>query len=231
LGSLGKVSHSHAIKNTLLVTILFEDNHLIAVAKKAGQPVQPEEGKPTALEDLVKAYIKESKQKPGAVFLGVIHRLDMPVTGVVLFAKTSKALVRMNKLFQERGVDKRYTALVHGTPQQKNAKLTHYLVRDDSKRISKAYVKEVPHSQKAELEYTILEKQGANTKLEIKLLTGRKHQIRAQLSAIGHPIVGDVKYKSTVVLANQAILLCATYLSFKHPVTSEQIQVAYAPSF
>lgn len=211
--------------------ILYEDNHLIAAYKQPGHPVQPEEGKPTSLEEEVKQYIKVSKNKPGAVFLGVIHRLDMPVSGIVLFAKTSKALVRMNKLFQERGVDKRYTALVHGIPQQQNVKLTHYLVRDDHQRISKAYVKEVPYCQKAELEYTILEKLGTTTKLEIKLLTGRKHQIRAQLSAIGHPIVGDVKYKSTVVLANQAIALCATYLSFKHPVTSEQIQIASTPSF
>lgn len=214
-----------------MVTILFEDNHLIAVVKNAGQPVQPEEGKPTSLEDHVKTYIKESKQKPGSVFLGVIHRLDMPVTGIVLFAKTSKALVRMNKLFQERGVDKRYTTLVHGVPKQPSAKLIHYLVRDDQKRISKAFVKEVPNSQKAELEYTLLEKLGATTKLEIKLLTGRKHQIRAQLSAIGHPIVGDVKYKSTVVLPNHAIALCATYLAFTHPVTLQKVAISYTPEF
>jgi 23S rRNA pseudouridine1911/1915/1917 synthase len=187
--------------------------------------VQPEEGKPTCVEDEVKEYIKVSKNKPGDVFLGVMHRLDMPVSGIVLFAKTSKALVRMNELFKQRSVQKIYTAQVTKVPAQHKAMLTHYLVRDDHKRITKAHLKEVPNSQKAQLEYEVIATHQQTATLKITLHTGRKHQIRAQLSKEGFPIVGDVKYGASQPLANGAIALCATLLSFIHPVSKESIVI------
>lgn len=213
------------IDTSLNLQILYEDNHLIAVHKRSGQSVQPEEGKPTCVEDEVKQYIKVSKNKPGDVFLGVIHRLDMPVSGIVLFAKTSKALVRMNELFKQRSVQKIYTAQVVKIPGLPKGLLTHFLVRDDTRRLTKAHVKEVPNSQKAQLEYEIIATQQQTATLKITLHTGRKHQIRAQLSKEGFPIVGDVKYGAPKPLANGAIALCATYLAFVHPVTKEQVSI------
>ncbi len=190
--------------------------------------MQPEEGKPASVEDEVKQYIKVSKNKPGDVFLGVIHRLDMPVSGIVLFAKTSKALVRMNEQFKQRNVQKIYTAQVVKIPASPKAMLTHYLVRDDNKRITKAHIKEVPNSQKAQLEYEVVAAEQQIATLKIILHTGRKHQIRAQLSKEGFPIVGDVKYGAPKPLANGAIALCATFLSFVHPVTKEQVSIKTA---
>jgi 23S rRNA pseudouridine1911/1915/1917 synthase len=213
------------------IKILYEDNHLIAVHKRPGQPVQPEDGKPVSVEEEVKQYIKFTRQKPGDVFLGVIHRLDMPVSGIVLLARTSKALVRMNALFQKRDVEKIYTACVNGMPSARSAMLTHYLVRDDSRRITKAYEKEVPGSQKAQLEYNVTGAEGKNAVLRIVLHTGRKHQIRAQLAKSGHPIVGDVKYNAPKALPDQSIALCATSLSFVHPVTKEKIVITTNPSW
>lgn len=211
--------------SSLQLRILFEDNHLIAVHKQSGQPVQPEEGKPTSVEERVKQYIKVTKQKPGDVFLGVIHRLDMPVSGIVLLAKTSKALVRMNEAFKQRDVEKIYTAIVNGTPNPAKALLTHYLLRDDTRRITRAFDKEVKGSQRAQLEYEVTGMQGKNAKLKIILHTGRKHQIRAQLSKIGFPIVGDVKYNAPKPLQDGGIALCATRLAFIHPVTKEKIVI------
>jgi 23S rRNA pseudouridine1911/1915/1917 synthase len=205
--------------------ILYEDNHLIAVHKRAGESVQPEDGKPASVEEQVKKYIKISKQKPGDVFLGVIHRLDMPVSGIVLLAKTSKALVRMNEAFKQRDVEKIYTAVVNGTPNPTKALITHYLVRDDNRRITKAFEKEVNGSQRAQLEYEVIGMVGKNAKLKITLHTGRKHQIRAQLSKIGCPIVGDVKYNAPKPLQDGGIALCATRLAFTHPVTKEKIVI------
>jgi 23S rRNA pseudouridine1911/1915/1917 synthase len=196
----------------LQLRILFEDNHLIAVHKQSGEPVQPEVGKPQSVEEQVKEYIKVTKQKPGDVFLGVIHRLDMPVSGIVLFAKTSKALVRMNEAFKQRNVEKIYTAVVNGIPDPKNALITHFLLRDDNRRITKAFDE-------------VIRVQGKNAILKIALHTGRKHQIRAQLSKIGFPIVGDVKYNAPKPLEDGGIALCATRLAFIHPVTKEKIVI------
>ncbi|MCC6684002.1 MAG: RluA family pseudouridine synthase [Bacteroidia bacterium] len=209
--------------------VLFEDNHLIAVEKRSGQSVQPEPGKPVSLEEEVKQYIKNKYQKPGDVFLGVIHRLDMPVSGVVLFARTSKALERMNKLFHDREVHKWYIANVHGAPDDETGLITHYLKRDEKRNFTKAFINEAPGTQKAQLEYEVLMHKKNSTILKIKLLTGRKHQIRAQLAALGCPIIGDTKYGSDKSLPEHAIRLQSAELSFIHPVTGEAIVLAAGP--
>lgn len=205
--------------------VLFEDNHLIAVAKQPAQTVQPEPGKPTSLEDEVKAYIKEKYNKPGDVFLGVIHRLDMPVSGIVLFARTSKALARMNDLFKNRKIEKFYEAKVEGKPLHQTDTLTHFLVRDDKKNITRAHIKPVPNAEKASLSFEVKYVNNSNSILRIKLLTGRKHQIRAQLGAINCPIVGDVKYGASKANDDTSIALTAVELSFEHPVTKVPVKI------
>ncbi len=212
------------------ITVLFEDNHLIAVAKKPGQTVQPEPDKPTSLEEEVKAYIKEKYQKPGDVFLGVIHRLDMPVSGIVLFARTSKALVRMNELFKNRKVEKIYEAKVEGKPLHQSDTLTHYLLRDEHKNITRAFLMPTPNAEKATLSFEIKYNNNSNSILRIKLLTGRKHQIRAQLGAIKCPIVGDVKYGAHKANADGSINLAAVELSFEHPVTKLPVLITFKPT-
>jgi 23S rRNA pseudouridine1911/1915/1917 synthase len=207
--------------------VLFEDNHLIAVAKQPGQTVQPEPGKPTSLEDEVKAYIKEKYNKPGEVFLGVIHRLDMPVSGIVLFARTSKALARMNELFKNRKVEKIYEAKVEGKPLHNTDTLTHFLVREEKKNITRAHIRPVPNSEKATLSFEVKYVNNSNSILRIKLLTGRKHQIRAQLGAINCPIVGDVKYGASKANEDTSIALAAVELSFEHPVTKVPVKIIY----
>lgn len=205
--------------------VLFEDNHLIAVAKRPGQTVQPEPGKPMSLEEEVKQYIKEKYHKPGDVFLGVIHRLDMPVSGIVLFARTSKALARMNDLFKNRKVEKIYEAKVEGKPLHTTDTLTHYLVRDDKKNLTRAYLKPVEGAEKAMLSFEVKYVNNSNTILRIRLLTGRKHQIRAQLGAINCPIAGDVKYGASKPNADGSIALAAVLLSFEHPVTKQKVEI------
>lgn len=209
-------------------TILWEDNHLIAAFKRSGQTVQSEPNKPPALEVEVKNYIKDTYQKPGAVYLGVIHRLDMPVEGIVLFAKTSKALIRMNEVFQQRKVRKIYQAWVHGKPSAKSGNLLHWLKRDEHKNYTKAYQSELKNSERAELNYKLLETKSGYSLLEIELLSGRKHQIRVQLSSIGCPILGDKKYGALFAYEDNYIALQACELSFIHPVSSEPVQIKIA---
>lgn len=203
--------------------ILYEDNHLIAVNKRPGQSVQPEPGKPLSLEEEIKEFIRIRDQKPGAVFLGVIHRLDMPVSGIVLFAKTSKALTRMNALFQKREVNKIYEALVENKPPTTSEHIVHWLRRDDKRHMIKAFVSQTSNTERAELIYTVLGIEGKFTRVKIELLTGRKHQIRAQLSAIGCPIAGDVKYGASTRFNEGEIKLTAVELSFQHPVKDEKV--------
>jgi 23S rRNA pseudouridine1911/1915/1917 synthase len=213
------------IHHTHKLNVLFEDNHLIAAVKRSGQTVQPEPGKPESLEDEVKRYIKNTKEKPGDVFLGVIHRLDMPVSGIVLFAKTSKALVRMNEIFQQREVKKIYVAKVESKPPKASDLITHYLKRDEKKNFTKAFVSEIKDGYKSQLKYEVIHTLGKYTLLRVELLTGRKHQIRAQLSAIGCPIAGDVKYGALKPNPDQSICLHAEQLSFIHPVKKELINL------
>lgn len=207
------------------LNVLLEDNHLIAVVKRPGQTVQKEPGKPLSLEEEVKAYLKEKYNKPGEVFLGVIHRLDMPVGGIVLFARTSKALARMNEAFRNRSVDKIYEAKVEGRPLEEAGTLTHYLVRDDKKNITRAFLQPVEKAEKAVLSFRVKRQDGRHCVLRIRLHTGRKHQIRAQLSAIRCPIAGDVKYGASKPYPDGSIALTATELGFEHPVTRQHLVV------
>ena len=202
------------------MTILFEDNHLIAVAKKAGDIVQGDKTGDVPLSDIVKAYLKEKYQKPGNVYLGVVHRLDRPVSGVVLFAKTSKALPRLNKMFAEHtGVRKTYLAIVGNKPPQPEGQLTHWLTRNEKQNTARACDREVPGSKKAVLVYRLVAESERYFLLEVELHTGRHHQIRCQLAKMGCPIRGDLKYGAPRSNPDGSISLHAWRLSLEHPVT------------
>jgi 23S rRNA pseudouridine1911/1915/1917 synthase len=175
--------------------ILYEDNHLIAVRKRVGDIVQGDKTGDVPLSDMVKNFLKDKYQKPGNVYLGVVHRLDRPVSGIVLFAKTSKALPRLNKMFAEhKGVKKTYLAIVANKPSQPQGTLTHWLTRNEKQNTARAYDREVPGSKKAVLDYRLIAQSERYFLLEIELHTGRHHQIRCQLSKMGCPIRGDLKY-------------------------------------
>lgn len=205
--------------------VLYEDNHIIIVSKRSGEIVQGDKTGDEPLSEMVKQYIKEKYHKPGAVFLGVVHRLDRPVWGLVVFARTSKALERLNRMFANGEVHKTYWALVANRPPEPEALLTHYLVRNEQQNRSKAYNKEVPHSKKAQLRYRIIGASERYNLLEIKLLTGRHHQIRCQLAAIGCPIKGDLKYGAPRSNPDGSISLLARRIEFEHPVSHQPIAI------
>ncbi len=209
--------------------ILYEDNHLIAVNKLSGELTQGDKTGDVILPDLIKDYIAKKYDKPGAVYLGVIHRLDRPTSGIVVFARTSKALTRMNKLFAERETDKTYWAMVEGKPTAKSGKLIHYLVRNPKQNKSYAHDHEVPNSKKAILSFKVLKMMDNYSLLEVKLETGRHHQIRAQLSKIGCTIKGDLKYGAKRSNKNGSIHLHSRSLSFMHPVKKEQVTIIAQP--
>ena len=206
-------------KNNL--QILHEDNHLIVINKRVGDIVQGDKTGDKPLSDVVKEYLKDKYNKPGEVFLGVVHRLDRPTTGIVVFARTSKALTRMNELFSNRETQKTYWAVVKNKPPQTADKLVHYLKRNEKNNTSKAHIKEVPDSKLASLNYKIIATLDNYFVLEIELHTGRHHQIRAQLSAINCPIKGDLKYGFDRSNVDGGIHLHARKLEFIHPVTKE----------
>jgi 23S rRNA pseudouridine1911/1915/1917 synthase len=208
--------------------VIYEDNHLIVVNKRVGDIVQADKTKDKPLSEVVKEYIKDKYDKPGAVFLGVVHRLDRPTTGIVVFARTSKALTRMNELFSSRETQKTYWAVVKNKPLNKEDKLVHYIKRNEKNNTSKAHLKEVPESKLASLEYKTIKELTNYTALEINLHTGRHHQIRAQLSAIGSPIKGDLKYGFDRSNPDGGIHLHARKLVFIHPVTKDTV-VLVAP--
>lgn len=210
-------------KNNL--QILHEDNHIIVVNKRVGDIVQGDKTGDKPLSDIVKEYIKVKYNKPGEVFLGVVHRLDRPTTGIVVFARTSKALTRMNELFSNRETQKTYWAIVKNKPLNTEDKLVHYLKRNEKNNTSKAYLKEVPESKLASLNYKIIATLQNYFALEINLHTGRHHQIRAQLSAIGSPIKGDLKYGFDRSNPDGGIHLHARKLVFVHPVSKENIEI------
>lgn len=212
-----------------LPEILFEDNHLIIVNKRPGQLVQGDKTGDEPLVDTLKAYIKEKYNKPGAVFLGVVHRLDRPTSGIVVFARTSKALERLNKRFKEREVKKTYWAVVKNPPPNDKDTLTHHLVRNEGKNKSFAFSRPEKNSKEARLTYTLLKKLDNYYLLEVELHTGRHHQIRAQLSAIGCPIKGDLKYGFDRSNKDGSIHLHARELQFLHPVAQETIHIIADP--
>ena len=214
-------------KNNLQV--LFEDNHIIVVNKRPGDIVQGDKTGDKPLSEVVKLYLKEKYNKPGNVYLGVVHRLDRPTSGIVLFAKTSKALPRLNKLFQKKEAQKTYWAIVKNAPPKKSDTLVQFLKRNQKQNKSYAHSKEVPDSKKAILEYRIVKKLDNYFLLEIDLHTGRHHQIRSQLSAIGSPIKGDLKYGFNRSNKDASIHLHARELKFIHPVKKEEVHIIAPP--
>ncbi len=203
--------------------ILYEDNHLIAVNKKAGQIVQGDKTGDIPLSDLVKKYIKKKYNKPGNVFIGVPHRLDRPVSGVVLFAKTSKALTRINEIFKEKKAHKKYWAIVTNHPPKQADKLESYIYRNTKKNRSFVKPKGTPETKFASLSYKLISKSEKYYLIEIDLHTGRHHQIRCQLADMGCPIKGDLKYGYPRANKNRGINLHAVELKFEHPIKKEPI--------
>jgi 23S rRNA pseudouridine1911/1915/1917 synthase len=205
--------------------VVYEDNHIIIVYKESGEIVQGDKTGDTPLSEMVKAYIKEKYAKPGMVFLGVVHRLDRPVSGLVMFARTSKALRRLNDMFRNGDIHKTYWAVVQDKPEEKEDVLEHWLVRNEEKNKSFAYYHEVPRSKKAILKYRLIGQSDNYYLLEVNLLTGRHHQIRCQLAAIDCPIKGDLKYGAKRSNPDGSISLLAHRLDFIHPVSKEHIVV------
>jgi 23S rRNA pseudouridine1911/1915/1917 synthase len=208
-----------------MLTVLYEDNHLLAINKESGTLVQGDATGDKPLVDICKDYIKEKYQKPGEVFLGVVHRLDRPVSGVVVFARTSKSLERMNELFRNRETQKTYWALVDKMPQSQEGTLIHWLVKDEKKNKTTAYKKEHPEGQRSELNYKIIEWKSGLFLLEVNPITGRPHQIRVQLASMGCAIVGDVKYGFNQANEDASICLHARQLEFVHPVRKELVVI------
>ncbi len=209
--------------------VLYEDNHVIIVNKRAGDIVQGDKTGDTPLSEVVKEYIKIKYKKPGNVYLGVVHRLDRPTSGIVLFSRTSKALPRLNQLFKDKEAKKTYWAIVKNAPREAEATLTHFLKRNPKQNKSVAHIKEIPESKKAILDYKILKTLENYYLLEIDLQTGRHHQIRSQLSAIGCPIKGDLKYGFDRSNKDAGIHLHARRLSFVHPVSNVTIDIIAPP--
>ena len=205
--------------------VIYEDNHIIVVSKTASEIVQGDKTGDTPLSELVKHYLKEKYNKPGNVFIGVTHRLDRPVSGLVVFAKTSKALARLNEMFKNGDVHKTYWAIVKNCPQETEATLEHYLVRNEKQNKSYAYDREKPGAKKAILHYKLIGHSENYFLLEVDLKTGRHHQIRCQLAKIGCPIKGDLKYGSPRSNPDGSICLHARYIRFVHPVSKELIEV------
>ena len=213
----------HSTKDNL--EVLFEDNHLLIVNKKSGDIVQGDKTRDKPLSDVVKEYIKEKYNKPGEVFLGVVHRLDRPTSGIIIFARTSKALERLNKMLRERTISKTYWAVVKNTPLKEKDSLIHFLKKNPKNNKSTVFTKETDASKKAILHYSVIKKLDNYSLLEIDLETGRHHQIRAQLAYIGSPIKGDLKYGASRSNKDGSIHLHARKILFTHPVSKENISI------
>lgn len=207
------------------MTVVYEDNHIIVVNKTSSEIVQGDKTGDIPLSETVKQYLKEKYQKPGNVFVGVTHRLDRPVSGLVVFAKTSKALSRLNEMFKNSEVKKTYWAIVKECPRELEGELVHYLVRNEKQNKSYAYDKEMPDSKKAILHYRLIARSQNYNLLEVDLKTGRHHQIRCQLAKMGCPIKGDLKYGFARSNPDGSICLHARRISFIHPVSKEQIDL------
>lgn len=203
--------------------VVYEDNHLIIVYKESGEIVQGDKTGDTPLSETVKAYIKDKYHKPGAVFLGVVHRLDRPVSGLVIFARTSKALARLNDMFRRGDIHKTYWAITQNAPPVEQDTLTSWLQRNERQNKSYVYDKEIPNSKKAVLNYQLRSRSDRYCLIEVELLTGRHHQIRAQLSHIGCPIKGDLKYGAKRSNPDGSISLLSCKVEFVHPVSKKNI--------
>ncbi len=205
--------------------VVYEDNHIIIVSKESGEIVQGDKTGDRPLSETVKEYIKAKYNKPGNVFLGVVHRLDRPVAGLVVFARTSKALTRLNEMFRKGEVNKTYWAITANCPQTLEGDLEHWIVRNERQNKSYAYEKEVPNAKKAKLHYKVLDHSERYHLIEIKLFTGRHHQIRCQLAHIGCPIKGDLKYGAPRSNPDGSISLLSRHISFIHPVSKQPVSV------
>jgi len=205
--------------------VLYEDNHLLIINKPAGVLVQGDETGDEPLVEIAKRYIGKKYNKPGDVFLGVVHRLDRPVSGVVAFARTSKALERMNELFRNRETKKIYWAVLNSKPAKASDHLIHWLEKDEKKNKTTAYRAATPHGQRSELHYTIIAGEDNTFLAEVNPITGRPHQIRVQLATTGCPIAGDLKYGAKTPLDDASIALHARRLEFLHPVKKEQLVI------
>ena len=207
------------------MTVVYEDNHIVVVNKTSSEIVQGDKTGDTPLSEMVKQYLKEKYNKPGNVFIGVTHRLDRPVSGLVVFAKTSKALPRLNEMFRNGEVKKTYWAIVKECPKETEGELVHYLVRNEKQNKSYAYDKEVKNSKKAVLHYKLIGHSQNYYLLEVDLKTGRHHQIRCQLAKMGCPIKGDLKYGAPRSNPDGSICLHARTVQFVHPVSKEMIRL------
>jgi 23S rRNA pseudouridine1911/1915/1917 synthase len=219
------MSYSSKRSNKSNLQVLYEDNHIIIINKRAGDIVQGDKTGDKPLSDIVKEYIKEKFNKPGNVYLGTVHRLDRPTTGLVIFAKTSKALPRLNKLFFSKGIKKTYWAIVKNQPPKNEDTLVHWLKKNPKNNKSYAHLKEIKDSKKAILHYKTIKKLDHYFLLEINLETGRHHQIRSQLSSINCPIKGDLKYGFNRSNKDASIHLHAKHIEFEHPVKKEPVSI------
>lgn len=210
--------------------IVYEDNHIIIVNKKAGEIVQGDKTGDTPLSEIIKTFLKEKYNKPGNVFCGVVHRIDRPVSGLVIFAKTSKALTRLNEMLRKNEIHKTYWAIVEGQPKDKEATLETYMVSDG--RINKSFPSSASdkEAKKAILNYSTVANGDRYSILEVNLITGRKHQIRMQLSKMGHPIKGDLKYGAKRSNPDGGISLLAKKIEFIHPVSHQSITIELPPT-
>ncbi|HEY1046360.1 MAG TPA: RNA pseudouridine synthase [Bacteroidia bacterium] len=211
--------------------ILYEDNHLLIINKPSGAVVQNDDLGTEPLADMVKDFLKERDAKPGNVFCGVIHRIDRPVSGIVVLAKSSKALSRMSELFRTSKIQKTYRALVNGVPEEMEKELVNFLRKNSKLHKAEVFNKKVDNSKECRLKYKVLEVRNHQALLEVYPETGRFHQIRAQLSHLGHPIVGDMKYNAPQALKDRSICLHAYSISFVHPVKNELLEVTSSTKF
>lgn len=209
-----------------MVEILFEDNHVIVVKKPFGMPTQPDPSGDESVADWIKNYVKEKYNKPGNVYLGLVHRLDRVTGGILIFGRTSKAADRLSAQFRLRTVEKVYYAITEHIPEPMERTMVNYLTRVPEKNIMRAYNKEMVNSQRAELSYTVIQTRGERALLEVRPVTGRKHQIRVQLASIGAVIVGDVKYGKTTFNEDKSICLFAGKLSIEHPTSKQAMTFA-----
>lgn len=213
------------IADVIAKQVLFEDNHLIILNKLSSQIIQGDKTGDIPLSELVRVYLKEKYDKPGDAFIAVVHRLDRPVSGAIIFAKTDKAMYRMGSIFQKREIKKVYWAIVRNKPEEDSGHLINYLKKNEQQNKTYVYDQEIPGSYRAELKYRVLDSSDSYYLLEVELMTGKHHQIRAQLSAIGCPIKGDVKYGALRPNRNISISLHARLISFIHPIKKELLTV------